>query len=269
MKKSLIAAFLLSSSVGFAQITLEHQYTNATVYVTQVSATDWNYYTIDYIGTTLSIYDITHSLLKTITIPSVGGYTMADRSVNNVSTNLFNTDSLYEYGVFYENNTNGTYQYDIYNELGTQLLSVDSILYENSLIPNFHSVLNGYCFNTNAGIKMIINQSSAVFKGNIYSLGGNYLAAVRPVIGNGSDEQLPYPNPSNATIYLTYDLPAGMNQAEMVITNISGQLVKTCDVGSAFDNIVLDTKQYAPGVYFYYIHSGSYISTTSKFIINR
>jgi len=254
MKKLLTAICILYSGVNFAQVNLEHQYTKANVYITQIGATDWNYYTFIPSISTLTIYDINHSLLKTISIPAVSGF--SPEYIYSVSTNLFNTDSYYEYGVVYI----GPYdRYFIYNELGTQLLNVDSANYST-------------CYNTSAGLKLIINSAGAkVPFGNVYSLGGNFLAAT-PEIGNGNNNYTlsnPYPDPSNSMIHLTYDLPAGTDKAEMVITNLNGQVVKTCNVGSAFSNILLDTKQYAPGEYLYYIHTDNYTSPASKFVISR
>jgi hypothetical protein len=251
MKKLLTALFLLSASINFAQINLEHQYPSY-VGITEVAANDWNYYT--QVGNTLTIYDITHTLIKTITIPTIAGYTASGPSA--VSTTLFNTDSYYEYGEGY---TGPTELFVVYNELGTQLLRVDS-------------AYNGSCYNTSAGLKMIVDTYYAKApKGNVYSLGGNFLASA-PEVTNGNNNYTlsnPYPNPSNNMIHLTYELPAGTDKAEMYITNISGQVVKTCNVGSAFNDILLDTKQYSPGEYFYYIHTDNYTSPTSKFIINR
>src|ERR1700733_13254042 len=100
MKKLLIVLFLFCASLNFAQISLEHTYP-AQVYVTQIAANDWNYFTQS--GSSLSIYDISHSLIKSITIPSISGWTIG--GVGNISTNLFNTDSYYEYSVDYYNST--------------------------------------------------------------------------------------------------------------------------------------------------------------------
>ena len=87
MKRLLTAFSLLYATTNFAQITLEHTYPS-NVGETQISATDWNYYS--QVGSTLSIYDITHTLLKSITIPSVAGY--APQAASLVSTTLFNSD---------------------------------------------------------------------------------------------------------------------------------------------------------------------------------
>ncbi len=265
MKKLLTALFLLYASLDFAQITLEHQYPGTFVYATQIGATDWNYYTVS--GYALSIYDINHTLIKSITIPNGGiGTELMTYTVGNVSTNLFNTDSYYEYSVQYSD-TVPPYgsivatKFYVYNELGTVLFSLDST-----------QATNVSCYNTNAGIKMIANQTGRTLtQGNVYSLGGNFLSTAPEVSngGNGFTLEAPYPNPSNNMIHLAYSLPEGTDKAEMIITNISGQVVKTCNVGSAFTDMLLDTKQYPAGEYFYSIHTGDYTSPTSKFIITK
>ena len=70
-------------------------------------------------------------------------------------------------------------------------------------------------------------------------------------------------------IHLAYSLPAGTTTAQMFITNINGQVVKTCNVGSAFSDLLLDTKQYTYGEYLYYIQAGNYTSPTGRFVISR
>jgi len=130
--------------------------------------------------------------------------------------------------------------------------------------------MGGFCYNTNAGLKMIVNSYTNVYKfGNVYSLGGNYFADIKTVKKNENEEALPYPNPSNNMIHLKYNLPTGTNQAEMYITNISGQVFKTYNIGNAFNDLLLDTKLFAPGEYFYCIRTDNYTSPTSKFIISR
>jgi hypothetical protein len=265
---------LLHSDMSIAQITLEHSYSHSNVYVTQISSTDWNYYTQD--DSALSIYDINHSLLKSIIIPPMksGLVQYPYGVVSYVSTNLFNIDSYYEYA-FYNTNTNQLY---IFNELGTQLFSLDSV---GNAYGNVNNNVNAdnhipfECFNSSAGIKMIVNRMYEVasqyikyMAGNVYSLGGNYVTAIKPINTNGNNE-LPYPNPSSSFIHLTYNLPIGTEQAEMVITNISGQILKTYTLGTAFNDVLADTKDYSPGKYLYYIHSGNYVSPTSKFIVSR
>ncbi len=120
--------------------------------------------------------------------------------------------------------------------------------------------------------------NGCLYTGGIFTTAGgnsaNYIAtwctpsAIDEVSSTDGNEH-PYPNPSSSLIYLNYNLPEGMNTAEMVITNLSGQVVKTCNVGNTFNHILLDTKQYAPGEYFYYINTDNYKSATGKFIISR
>jgi len=122
----------------------------------------------------------------------------------------------------------------------------------------------------------------AVYNGCLYTGGeftiadgtsANYIAskcgtAAIDEVSNIDNNELPYPNPTSSLIHLTYNLPEGINMGKLVITNISGQIVKTYNIDNALNYIVVDTKQYAAGEYIYNIYSsGNYISTSSKFIV--
>ncbi len=260
MKKLLTALFLLYASINFAQITLEHTYPNSSVEVVQTGPSTWNYYTAT--SSTINIYDINHNLVESANMPNVGGFTFD--GVSYLNTGLFNTANNWKWVSVYVNTTNKPYEYltILWDQTGLQLYRIDSCF-------------GVQCFNTGSGTKMIANNygfTKGYYAGNVYSLGGTYYASATPKVSNGSDAETamnPYPNPSNNMIHLTYNLPSGSDKAEMVITNLSGQVVKTCNVGNAFNDILLDTKQYAPGEYFYYVHTGNYTSATSKFIISR
>lgn len=258
MKKLLIAACLFYSGVSFAQINLEHTYTT-TVSEAQTAPSTWNYYTAD--ASNINVYDITHALIMNVPTPTIGGFKYS--GIRYLSKNLYNSSGLWTWEIDYLNTTTKPWEYlmTVYDQTGTQLFREDSCF-------------GGGVFNTSSGTKMICNLygvTKGYYGGKVYSLSGTLYATAPEVSNNNNNYTLtnPYPNPSNDLIHLAYSLPAGSDKAEMVITNISGQAIKTCNVGIAFNDLIFDTKQYPAGEYLYYIHTNNYTSPASKFIISK
>lgn len=112
------------SNLSFGQATLEHSYATKIIGWEQTNAfkTDagLNYYTVE--GTNvLKIYNSSHSLTNTVTIPIDSGYEL--NGIYGASDNLFNTDALTEFLIFTEiSSTNGmTYKLTLINQNGTIL----------------------------------------------------------------------------------------------------------------------------------------------------
>ena len=94
----------------------------------------------------------------------------------------------------------------------------------------------------NAWDSAFVVYNGCLFTGGIFTMAGgnsaNYVAtwctpsSIDGVAGI-TNKKPPYPNPSSSFIHLNYNFPEGINAAEMVITNISGQVVKTFKVGNA------------------------------------
>lgn len=71
----------------------------------------------------------------------------------------------------------------------------------------------------------------------------------------------PYPNPANTTISLPYQLSEGENSI-MNIYNINGQLIEKKQIGSDFNQILLNVSDYPKGIYLYEVNGQSH-----KFIV--
>ncbi len=56
-------------------------------------------------------------------------------------------------------------------------------------------------------------------------------------------------NPLKGISFLNYQLPAGLNEGELTITNIQGQLVKTATLTGSSGSILVSSEDFASGVY--------------------
>ena len=218
---------LITITTATAQISLEHQYVEGASLV-QVAPGEWNYYMND--SSTLYIYDVNHSLIRSIPIPD----TVNSMSILWLSKGLFDTDASYEYMLTYYNGTNHVLK--IYNEAGTQLYQTIN-------------GINGGIYNTNSGTKMLLHEyiNGIYSSTQVYSLPGTLLKVATQsapdMLGN------PYPNPGAGLIRLPYQLPKGESGSLYLYDN-SGREVRRFEIGPAFDELLLDATGLPAGAYF-------------------
>lgn len=149
---------------------------------------------------------------------------------------------------------------------------------------NYIAVWNGTSWDSlgsgmNESVYALTVYKDNLIAGGQFTIAGgnsaNYLAewsnnsGINQINSYNNNNELPYPNPSSSLIHLIYNLPAGIDNAEMVITNIYGQVFKTIAVGNTCNEILLYTKLLASGEYFYYVRSDNYVSSTNKFVISK
>lgn len=254
MKKLSIILFLCAMiSTSFAQLTLLHTFTSCDYGVpgNYVNESIDRYIIRD--GNTIQIYKPDFSLEKTVTLNLPSGYSLINASV---SQHLYNTDNSYEISITAANSSVlSNQQYDTYQ--------YHAIVNENgSVLQNF-----GYAYML-SGSYCRIGGQLRYFLGKdtynngqsyeVYSCGGNY-SGVTPV--EAPNQSLPYPNPASSIINLPYELAQGTS-AEMRIFNSNGQVVEVKQLGSHFNNILLNVDNYVPGIYFY-----EYNGNRGKFIV--
>ncbi|HXP49296.1 MAG TPA: hypothetical protein VN922_05040 [Bacteroidia bacterium] len=242
--KKLLTAIILLLSISFtkAQITLEHTYPNGgnlsgwqDLRIVHFSSHGYKYAitrTPSPSGGTITLYNLNHTLYKTINIPkqkSLGAF-----QVYYISDSLFNTNpSDIEYLVSYED-TNYIRNIKVYNDAGNILLAKDSvnINYPNEL-PYTERI-----FYTPNGYKMIlpidVNSSNpnADTMSYVYSLpgalpcnecsNGVLISGMQPMGGNGNNGYLsnPYPNPSSHSTTIKYQLPDGENNGQLIFYDL-------------------------------------------------
>ncbi len=76
-----------------------------------------------------------------------------------------------------------------------------------------------------------------------------------------------YPNPSANEVKITFTLPEGVKQGELILNNANGQKQKTFVVDSRFGFITLDNSQLPNGMYYYNIIANGEISSTQKLVL--
>ena len=267
MKKYISTALLVFCSVLYVsgQIQLEHTF-NYSASVTKINDTDYKYFLMDVPLNECRIYNTDFTLFKTIGLDVPSGSYLYDTRF--ISQNLFNLDDnlevLYTYYTWIitnETTQEGYYQYHskVINEQGTVLLNAPGVLYsfvENSGQDEFSLFLYGYDYSV----------SPYSIWTNIYSLEGSLYSAVIDGFNeiNIGDA---YPNPSDDYLLLTYVLPENSSLANLVITDMKGEVISQKSVDGFTNHIRINTRTLLPGTYLYYISDGKNRSQAKKIII--
>jgi hypothetical protein len=77
----------------------------------------------------------------------------------------------------------------------------------------------------------------------------------------------PYPNPANSTTRIEYFFPAEINDGKIVFYDLSGRAMKTIDVSTLTDHIVISTRDLSAGTYYYQLQTGVQNSEVKKLIV--
>ena len=178
------------------------------------------------------------------------------------SKKLFNTDDNYEFlitfvkisYVSYDNEYNKSILYDINGNVIKDFGAGNSIY----VYPYLCIINNHYKLQVQRTLYNSENESYA--KTEIYSVPGTHSSGVAEV--RASQAQSPYPNPTNSTITLPYQLKQG-EMSVMRIFNMNGQLIETKQIDFIFDKILLNVSEYETGIYIYEVNGVS-----SRFIVN-
>lgn len=264
MKKFInLVVFVLLTSNLFAQITLEHSYPNGKWQTSMVklSNSGMKYQWVDVTTGQLKLYNLDHSLFKSMTFPVLATTTYTQ--VAYVSETTFNLDTDVEFMVYYQNDGNWINSVTkIINETGVLILDKPN---ETPSTNNFASVY-GAIFNTAAGTKMILdNHSDNTSK--VYSLPGTLL--ITGIKNNDYNNNLleAYPNPAGNYIKLAYTLPTKIKEAIVSIYNIEGKIVKTYTIDNNYKELLIDTQEFSNGTYLCQIQSSGIKIASTKFIV--
>ncbi|MFO8086313.1 MAG: T9SS type A sorting domain-containing protein [Bacteroidales bacterium] len=100
----------------------------------------------------------------------------------------------------------------------------------------------------------------------------NYMATpvgVQPGAKKEPDLSDAYPNPANEKVYFTYELPADITKAKIVIRNMIGAVVKEARLSHDNGEVRFDTYDLNEGIYFYSYILNDQIYVTRKFVIQH
>lgn len=275
MKKVFFIALLAFGMNVKAQITLEHTYNDSiSIFsLVQFSKTDYKWAVIDTV--TIKLYNVNHSLYKTIPIKNSPVY---PQDVLFISNALFDTDSTnIEYMVDYSSSYYPTGKgVNIYREDGTVLFSDSSLSASfpwtevtNPVRPLWYPIVK-----TSTGTKMVLDSINYMTGGvsayKVYSLPGVYYPTAgfnHSQIDNQIGLSNPYPNPAINSTRIDYELPNGVNVGEIVFYNLMGNEVKRYKVDRAFNTLLISTSDITSGTYYYQLQTSGQSSKGKKMVV--
>lgn len=255
----LIAIFWFSATM--AQITLEHTY-NYSATVVNLETPSYKYYLMDVPREECRIYNMDHSLYKTISCPTPANCFLFD--IKFLSEQTFDNDAGIEllYSYYQYNSGSDYYDYDsrIINEDGSEVVFIDGGLYNyiNKTSDDVYKLFS-YCYNFSSFPEVIWT--------NIYSLPGIPVVNAT-LLKNESDWSLnAFPNPAFENVKLAYLLPENVFSATLHLIDNLGRPVDEFIVDTYSDHLDLDVSSFSGGVYYYFIESEGKRSATQKLIV--
>src|ERR1035437_366602 len=270
----IISLFFIASNV-FGQFTLLHDYDSSSTFdlggggledqlmMVNFEVSGDQYVKINRHGEKICIYDMSHTLVKTISYASFPLST-TNVAILYLSEHLFNLDSKKEF--MYVAEAASLFTTYIYNEDGLLLFSDTGSAQIMSNEPlQQHPIYN----TTSNGTIMILSYRN--WHAKVFGLAGTLTTAIdranTQLVGNGAAIGNPHPNPTNSTTTIEYSLPQGTNQAELVFYNVQGIEVKRFKVDNTFNSLLISTTDIAAGTYYYNLQVGGNASSSKKMVV--
>ncbi len=285
MKKALLSVLISLSSflATHAQLTPLHTYADTQGYyfsVVDLSLSGTKYMFMNYNAsaiTTVVLYNLNHSIWKTINVPSISGLSHPGISINycppHVSENFFKIDNKVDMAMSYYDNSSGQTNLVIFDETGAVISRVDSVSsYEiyNIGTDSFVTACFWNDFDSTGTITKYKTKLFAVPGTLPCNSCGHGAGLGMPVTGGGAGNQSLLslniiPNPASSHAIIEYKIPAGAT-GRINIFDQAGRQVKQYSVDSHFDNITVDATDLPPGVYSYSLFSNGQ-STAKKMVV--
>lgn len=243
-----------------SQITLEHSYPSPVsnmiyIYTVNLANSGYKYAVEDYSNKQVRLYNLDHSLWKTIQLTMPAGATWGN--VYNISETLFNSDGEVEVGYNYHITSPAEYEFVVISETG-------------SIITTIHDCSGVSIKSTGANGWKIIAQigTGALGTFDIYSLPGTMPSAVHEDKDIQDNSGYAFPNPAKNNITIPYQLPAGCSKGELVIYNIMGIEMMRYQIDNTFNNLIINVSSLNSGTYIYKTFANNSISDSKVFIVN-
>lgn len=280
MKGALCVMLCIFLSTLHAQINLEQSYSSTNLGLIKLSVSGYKYFEKD--SNDIILYNLNHTVFRTITIPALPT-TSGNIVVNYISEDLFDTNPTdIEYLVTYIDTIGplplGQRHVAVFDENGNTLFTRDTAELAGSSVPL--AGVSGTISATTSGVKMILlhypTQTTEVYSlpGVLTCMecNGGIISGIQPepVQENGEQQQLiPYPNPSNTSTTIPYELPEGVHSGQIAIYNMLGEEVIRYHVTDTFSSIVIDRGELPSGMYTYMLVTGSDAIPGNKFVISE
>lgn len=78
-----------------------------------------------------------------------------------------------------------------------------------------------------------------------------------------------YPNPSSQVANVNYELPSGVNNAQIAVYNLLGTKVQEINLNDKQGTAVIPVNELGNGIYFYSIVANNEVVATKKLIVNK
>ena len=258
-----------------AQITLEQSYPdNQGLSIIKLENSGHRYLQYDLANQIVKIYNLNHSIFKTITLPSLLP-TNQKTSIAYVSENLFNSDNLVEILCYKEGwspqspTTDGSVI--VIDENGGTVFSQDSMVIVEQRSTTYYGYddKSSFVYNTTNGTKMILYSYKTSDKGfKVFSLPGTLIASVKQFPSTINESNLVYPNPSNSNITISYEL-AKSSTGILTIYDLNGNEVENLKIDKTFKNVFIDVSKFQNGIYLYTIKNENELISNGKFLVSK
>ena len=260
MKKTiLLLAFLALLTISNAQITLEQTYP-ASATLTELSIPGYKYYLMDVANSQCRLYNLDHSLWKTINLDIPSGMYLYD--LRYVSDTLFNKDNKVELAyTYYSYDTTllyFTYYTKVIDEDGIELLSIPGC----SFVDVISTSSNGTKL-----LAYVYDYSLVLYTVNtiVYSLPGKLPPGGISAKGEGFLKKA-FPNPTSSMTTIPYQLPDGAINPRILIVNSTGQVLRSYNVDRTFHDLIIPTEDLPKGVLLYYLKTDQGIIGSGKLV---
>jgi hypothetical protein len=244
-----------------AQVTLEKTY-NYSATIVKFETLGYKYYIMDVPASQCRIYNLDHSLYKTINCQVPSGCYLFD--IKFLSENVFDSDSgielLYSWYKYYSGSDYYDYDTKIINEDGSEIVFINGALYNyiNKTEEDTYKLFS-YCYD--------FSNFPEVIWTNIYSLPGAPTVNAT-IFENETDFLLnAYPNPTTNTLKVAYSLPQNVESGVLQVFDTSGRPVTQFVVDHFSDHLDMDVSKLSSGVYHYFIEYGDTKSPSKKLVI--
>jgi hypothetical protein len=243
------------------QITFEDNYIYSGTY-THLKYSGDKFFLMDAASNQCRIYNVNHSLWKTINLQVPANHTLYD--IEYVSENLFTNDNslslAYVYYHYDATNYYYTYYTKIINENGTELLYIPGCMYLSThLINQSDTKLLAYVYD--------FSVSPYAIQTRVYDLPGQLTSFIEEPGGSEWLTATAVPNPSNGLISISYSFPDEEEKGEIIIMDLRGSIIRTFMVTKGSGQVTINTSGLPKGNYLFYVKADHYLSRTESLII--
>jgi hypothetical protein len=78
-----------------------------------------------------------------------------------------------------------------------------------------------------------------------------------------------YPNPASTVARIDYELPAGLENSTLVVSNMLGATVKEMTLGNTYGRLEIPVANLPNGIYFYTLKGNNNLAVTKKFVVRH